>query len=189
MKTMINFSVVVMMAVFSVCVAQAESLTVFDNGHKCCFTDKDMTMTFKSGEGFQVIYPESALSSMKGKQINAMMYYMDGTHGNGIDCSKVRASLGISTEASFTSKDYISGLTQVGTASLSAGEKEILCHFDKPFVYTGGNLVLSVTIESDAQYNYQTWIEGAGQSSNTINMDGYLGGFIPKTTFEFGEAK
>ena len=49
--------------------------------------------------------------------------------------------------------------------------------------------MLSVTIESDAQYNYQTWIEGAGQSSNTINMDGYLGGFIPKTTFEFGEAK
>ena len=93
MKTMINFSVVVMMAVFSVCVAQAESLTVFDNGHRCCFTDKDMTMTFKSGEGFQVIYPESALSSMKGQQINAMMYYMDGTHGNGIDCSKVRASL------------------------------------------------------------------------------------------------
>ena len=138
MKTMINFSVVVMMAVFSVCVAQAESLTVFDNGHKCCFTDKDMTMTFKSGEGFQVIYPESALSSMKGKQINAMMYYMDGTHGNGIDCSKVRASLGISTEASFTSKDYITGLTQVGTASLSAGEKEIVCQFDKPFVYTGG---------------------------------------------------
>jgi hypothetical protein len=77
----------------------------------------------------------------------------------------------------------------VGTASRSAGGKEIVCHFDKPFVYTGGNLVLSVTIESDAQYNYQTWIEGAGQSSNTINMDGYLGGFIPKTTFEFGEAK
>ena len=186
---MIYFSVVVMMAVFNVCVTQAESLTVFDNGHKCCFTNKDVTMTFKSGEGFQVIYPESALSSMKGQAISAMMYYMDGTHGSGIDCTKVSASLGISTEASFTSTAYLTGLTHVGNAILTSGEKQIVCHFDKPFVYTGGNLVLSVTIDSDAQYSHQTWIEGAGQESNTINMDGFMCGFIPKTTFEFGEAK
>lgn len=189
MKTMIQFSVVVMMAVFSVFATQAESLTVFDSGHTCNFTDHDMTMTFKSGEGFQVIYPASALSSMVGKNINAMMYYLNGTHGSGIECAKVRVALGIANKPNFTGKDYLTDVTAVGTATLTAGEKEAICHFDKPFIYNGGNLVLSVTLEDDAQYNYQTWIDGAGQASNTINMDGFLAGFIPKTTFEFSTAK
>lgn len=188
MKTMIK-TLVVVMAVFNVCVAQAESLTVFDNGHRCCFTDHDMTMTFKSGEGFQVIYPERVLRSMMGQAISGMMYYMNGTIGNGIDCSKVSVSLGIAPDASFSNGAYITNVTHVGTASLTYGDKEVSCHFDEPFVYQGGNLVLSVTIERDAKYNYQTWIEGAVQESNTINMDSNLAGFIPKTTFEFWSAQ
>ena len=141
----------------------------------------------------QVIYPASMLTSMNGQMISDMTFYCSSTYLPSWT-SIFNVSLGVTNVDTFASAAFIqTALTSLYTGVLTVSQdNRMTIHFDTPFTYNGGNLLLDISsitkgsfssasfygissVKSSAYgYNYSSV-----QSISSVNIRN----FIPKTTF------
>ena len=113
-------------------------LTVADGDECSCNSPINFIWVDTQNVQTQVLYPADSLVDMINEPINSVRFYL--MSGCGSEGGRLRVSVGETTALSFG--QYVTGLTQVATISLTAGVNEILITFDAPYMYHGGNLVI-----------------------------------------------
>ena len=150
----------------------------------------------------QVIYPASMLSSISGKQITALTFYVNTTATEKwtstfeIRMAEVSAS-SFSSKAWNTEKDG----TLVYTGALDGTSSTMVVTLNTPFVYNGGNLLLDVRNQAggnwkNAKFYGITSYQGEAiygvvsgySSSATFNPNENRQKFVPKTSFTYEDA-
>ena len=151
----------------------------------------------------QMIYPESMLTKIQGKNIKSMTFYGSNLNLQG---GAYSVKVGTTDQNNFTSRVRITeGLTIV--ASIADGTQsgtELTILFDNPFTYDGGNLLIDFEITTEGNNYPSNSFTGAyaaaasfssytNYSSSDLNDDGvYAGGdiqdFLPKVTIAFEDA-
>ena len=158
----------------------------------------------------QMIYPESLLSSLVGKDLTSMTFYATTNLGANLGTSKWTVKLGTTTQTDFAST--LSSITRLVPSdvttvaegySITTGINTMTITFTTPFTYNGGNLL--VDFQSTTKGGYvSTSFYGANQSSYTGynsnssnatpgNNGHYSGGgvrqFLPKVTFTYDDSE
>ena len=150
----------------------------------------------------QVIYPASMLSSISGKQITALTFYVNTTATEKwtstfeIRMAEVSAS-SFSSKAWNIEKDG----TLVYTGALDGTSSTMVVTLNTPFVYNGGNLLLDVRNQAggnwkNAKFYGITSYQGEAiygvvsgySSSATFNPNENRQKFVPKTSFTYEDA-
>ena len=168
--------------------ASAEALTVYDgNGYD--YYVPINSLWFDEGDvRTQVLYPAADLTELVGKKITAMTFYTDnyGCYMNG---GLMNISMGETDVNVLT--DYIEGLTQVGTATMTrhTGEAvEITINFTTPYEYQGGNLVFDNVIAQPGDYGMTYFMGVKPDYDNALTYSyGSVSArrFLPMTTFTY----
>ena len=155
----------------------------------------------------QMIYPESELTDLVGKNLTSMTFYATAPLDANLSSVGWNVKLGTTTQASFAS--YLSSITRlvpddVATVAegyvITSGINTMTITFTTPFTYNGGNLLVDFQSTAEGQYK-STDFYGVNQSTTT-GYNSYLssnatpdqnghyssGGvrqFLPKVTFTF----
>ena len=134
----------------------------------------------------QVIYPASMLGDMVGGTITSMTFYLAGSPSWG---NNYTVSLGVTAASNFASSTYNNDpVTPVCTGTLNVQNGELTFNFTTPYVYSGGNLLFDITVQSSSfssgQFygittNDYTSIYAYGSNSPNRQF------FIPKAQFSF----
>lgn len=130
----------------------------------------------------QIIYPERFLSNLVGKQIDSLaFYFVQIPHWDIIYSLK----MGITTDTCFTSSFVTTPLTTVYTGSGWIRSIGLLFHFDQPFVYNEGNLLMDFTIVTPGQWSGATFAGETYPAASRYEYSNVNGvrNFIPMTTF------
>ena len=137
----------------------------------------------------QMIYPESMLTGMAGKQIVALTFYARNTLQ--IDGGNILLSLKNESRDHFTSETALTGFTAVANASPVDGQSELTFVFSTPFEYTGGNLAVEALV-TEVGAPGTTYFLGVETEQNTsyAYYDAWgenheLFKFLPKATFTY----
>ena len=152
----------------------------------------------------QIIYPASELTSIVGKNITALTFYLKTSAGSnwGINFDvyvTTTTNTGYSSSDSFLD---VSGATKVySNAALNATSSTMTITFSTPFAYNGGNLLVDIqskakgTYSRPYYYGYNTmWDEPSirpsmyGKNSSNTPTTGSGTYFYPKTTFTYSAA-
>ena len=147
----------------------------------------------------QTVYPSSMLSSMNGQTITSLTYHIatpaNSSWGNAMFCVRMMeieaSDFTGHTNAFFNTNDA----TVVYTGSLDGTGSLMTIHFTSPYTYNGGNLLIDISSTATGSFAYCYFY---GISSSNASACGYnygsassaypaIQGFIPKTTFGFGE--
>ena len=155
--------------------------------------------------GCQSIYPASMLTDMIGENILSLSYYVaSGSSSNWGTNKPMLVKLMIVTEEDL-SEGYIdvTNATTVYDGFISAGDATVdggfTVDFTTPFMYTGGNLLVSFQINPNdvGGYTAISWYGkninnasrgGYGTSNYNFSVSGTIRNFLPKTTFMYGAA-
>ena len=154
--------------------------------------------------GCQSIYPASMLTDMVGENILSLSYYVSSGSSSGWGSNKpMLVKLMVVTENDL-SAGYIdvTNATTVYDGTISAGDATVdggfTVDFTTPFMYTGGNLLVSFQINPNDVGGY-TAINWYGKNMTAASRGGYGDGnynytstgtvrdFLPKTTFMYGD--
>ena len=155
----------------------------------------------------QMIYPESELTDLVGKNLTSMTFYATAPLDANLSSVGWNVKLGTTTQASFA--DYLSSITRlvpddVATVAegyvITSGINTMTITFTTPFTYNGGNLLVDFQSNAEGQFK-STDFYGVNQSTYTgynsyrssnaaPNQNGHYssGGvrqFLPKVTFTF----
>ena len=140
----------------------------------------------------QIIYPASEIEAMQGTAITSLKFYIGNEYGNPLDGGTVGVSVGITEETQFSGyyPDPLTGLTEVAEITMTPGETEIVVNFNEPFVYEGGNLVVSTIIKESSNYasmNFYGEDKDYNASMYRLPASGnsYAQNWAPKTTFNY----
>jgi len=167
--------------------AQAATLTVNDGASTHYLVPVNSLYYNEVGTRSQVIYPASELTEMVGKPINGVTFYFNND-GNKMNGGALRVSIGETDQDSYASASgYIAGLTTVATVSLNRGDSDVIIDFDTPFEYQGGNLVLDFYVQEEGEAGASYFL-GEITTADMAISNGDLRQFLPKATFDFGEA-
>ena len=167
--------------------AHAEYLTVNDGIGTSNFVPINSPDYSTPGTRSQVIYPAEELTDMVGLPINGITFYIN-SDCNQMNGGLLRLSVGETTRTAYESATgYISGLTEVGTVTMTRGESNVVIDFDTPYLYNGGNLVIDCYVLEEGEFGW-TYFLGEVQSTSTAISRGDLRQFLPKATFDYGEA-
>jgi len=146
----------------------------------------------------QVIYPASMLTDWEGSAFSAITFYLSSAPS--LNWTSVfNVSLGSADVEIYETSAFLqSDLTTVYSGTLSAaGSDHLTIEFATPYVYTGGNLLLDITVINPANYSsaYFLGVNSSNASVYGYNMSGlssitsaYIQSFIPKTTFEITDS-
>ena len=155
----------------------------------------------------QMIYPESELTDLVGKNLTSMTFYATAPLDANLSSVGWNVKLGTTTQASFAG--YLSSITRlvpddVATVAegyvITSGINTMTITFTTPFTYNGGNLLVDFQSTAEGQYKATSFF-GVNQSTTT-GYNSYLssnatpdqnghyskGGvrqFLPKVTFTF----
>ena len=155
----------------------------------------------------QMIYPESELTDLVGKNLTSMTFYATAPLDANLSSVGWNVKLGTTTQASFAGD--LSSITRlvpddVATVAegyvITSGINTMTITFTTPFTYNGGNLLVDFQSTAEGQYKATSFI-GVDQSTYTgynsyrssnatPNQNGHYssGGvrqFLPKVTFTF----
>ena len=133
------------------------------------------------GTKTQVLYPASLITDMRGETINSVKFYLHD--GCGSDGGRLSVSVGETSATAFG--PYVTGLTQVATITLTAGQTEVLITFDTPYQYSGGSLVIETVVEETTDYSETFFLGERGTTYTTITRN-EVERFLPKATFDYG---
>lgn len=158
-----------------------KQLTVADGTDLSYSSPINFVWVDTEGTQTQVIYPAQDLADMRDEQINSVRFYLNDGCGSNGGC--LRVSVGETEATEFG--PYITGLTQVATISLTAGENEILITFDAPYMYRGGNFVIETVVEEETEYS-ETFFKGVRTTTYNTKTRGEVERFLPKATFDYG---
>lgn len=190
-------------AMFAPIAGQAETLTVFPDA-----TDKSNQLPvngyfLSSAVHSQMIYPAGELTALKGKVIEKISFTMVqfGTAWKNISFT---VKMGTTIQSQYDAANYITdGLSEVTEYSCPALPSDefpsasaespytLEIALDKPFVYTGDNLVIDIT-NTPGTANGRTWnFKGKTQTDNTgITQTGSSSvvKFLPTVAFDYSDA-
>ncbi len=170
--------------------ASAQTLTVCDGTDTNVYVPIYGYYVDTPGAKSQVLYPASELTSMVGKKITDITFYANGniTFSGGEQVVKV-AEL----ESSEMPGIVTEGLTTVFTGTVTRNGSQMTIHFDAPYQYAGGNLLIScdITDEGDeADTSFLGVITDYNSSYYKTNFSTGTGQkFLPKATFAYSEAQ
>ena len=140
----------------------------------------------------QIIYPASEIEAMQGSAITSLKFYVGNEDGNPLDGGTVGVSVGITELNQFSGyyPDPITGLTEVAEITMTPGETEIVVNFNEPFIYEGGNLVVSTVVKEASDYaamNFYGEDKDYNASMYRLPASGnsYAQYWAPKTTFNY----
>ena len=158
-----------------------KQLTVADGADLSYSSPINFMWVDTQGTRTQVLYPESLISNMRDEPINSVKFYLQG--GCGSDGGRLSVSVGETSATAFGS--YVTGLTQVATITLTAGQTEVLITFDAPYMYRGGSLVIETIVEEETDYSETFFVGERGTTYTTITRN-EVERFLPKATFDYG---
>ena len=180
-------------------VEEASILTLCDGTD----TNKNVPFYFyyldTKGTTGQVIYPESMLESMVGKQITGVTFYNQGYPNSwsieqmGVSMATVDyATLPEDAEnAAYIEADFTQTFCGAKSAEATDEAQELAFEFSTPFVYTGGNLVVELKAVTAGSSYPQVSFVGQNTEVHTsvygYNSSRYYQKFLPKATFTFEE--
>lgn len=180
-------------------VEEASILTLCDGTD----TNKNVPFYFyyldTKGTTGQVIYPESMLESMVGKQITRVTFYNQGYPNSwsieqmGVSMATVDyATLPEDAEnAAYIEADFTQTFCGAKSAEATDEAQELAFEFSTPFVYTGGNLVVELKAVTAGSSYPQVSFVGQNTEVHTsvygYNSSRYYQKFLPKVTFTFEE--
>ena len=135
----------------------------------------------------QIIYPSGKITSLVGKQITQMVFYIKtiGSYGNGIGDWTV--SIGTTTATTLSELDTQTSLTQVFSGTLAHNnttDKQLIVTFDDPFVYSGENLLIEFNHPTAGSYKDYTFY-GETAAAGSAYTYGAQRSFLPKVTFTY----
>ena len=141
----------------------------------------------------QVIYPASMLTQIEGLSIQSLTFYLETIPSNNWTAT-FEVKIGVTNANNFTSTAYLNNpSTTVYTGTLIASNDHTLTvNFTTPYLYTGGNLLLDVSVITKGNYSSASFygINSSNASCYGYHYDGLsninnisLQNFIPKTTF------
>ena len=159
----------------------------------------------------QMIYPESLLGDLIGKDLTSMTFYTDGNIHEDLETSTWTVKLGITDETVFANTlanstrlepDIIT--TVASGYVVTSGINTMTIVFNSPFSYYGGNLLVDFESTAHTSDYESTSFYGVTQatghntgfhsygSSNTPGANGHYSGgnvdaFLPKVTFTYEE--
>jgi len=140
----------------------------------------------------QSIYPASSLTSLVGKTITGMKYFVEsGSNSGSWDQSTFKVRMAVATATSVADSFAVADFTEVYSGNLTANTSAgMVVPFDngKSFTYTGGNLVIEVEQPVGSVYNgvsfYGTEVTGSTVSRVEYNGgSSYSSSFLPKVQF------
>ena len=158
------------------------------SSHSPFFTDNTNRYTRN-----QVIYPAAMLSELVGNDISAVTFYLQTPPDSALTCS-FRVKVGTVNVSQFTNNSFVNTnsapISYNGTVAVAA-DNTLTIHFDEPYTYNGGNMLLELFtttpgVDPAATFYGITATNGSlySNSPNTWNFaNKTLEDFIPKTTF------
>ena len=170
--------------------AQADTVTLYDNGATNSSSPIDGYDMDVTGLRVQTILPAADLSMMDGAFIKSMKFYIADEGGNKFNGGKLGVYVGTTTQSAFSGygASPIEGLTHVADITMTQGETEVFVEFDAPYSYAGGNLVIETQVVESLSYQNMNFYGANSGVSNVLVQRAYSSGtdaFLPKTTFEY----
>lgn len=181
-KSLRLLSLAIMALAISMPALANKTLTVCD-GDETGYAPIETSYLDVAGTRTQVIYPAEMLVDMRNEVINAVRFYT--TEPLPVTGGTIKVLAGETTRTEFIGNDYVDGLTQVATISMTANTSEVLITFDTPMLYQSGNLVIETYIEQATECCYIPFI-GIRPSNYTMTTRGEVSKFLPKATFDYG---
>ncbi len=178
------FRLLALVAVLSMPIAASAhgTFTVCDGG-EYGFAPIDNPYIDEAGTRTQIIYPAEMLAVMQSEVINSVKFYTDDPIT--VSGGKIKVLVGETTQPGFTGNDYVEGLTQVATISMTADVNELLITFDTPLLYHGGNLVIETLVEEPTEYCFIPYVGIRPENYSMVSRN-EVGKFLPKATFDYG---
>ena len=141
----------------------------------------------------QVVYPAADLAGMTGGTITALTFYLSSPASASWSPADFHVRLADNYSGTTISTYSTATMTEVYSGSLDGTQSTMTVTFSTPFVYTGGNLLLEVTNETEGTYkdSFFWGVEATnasvqGYSYNDLQSVGTnTYNFIPKTTFTY----
>ena len=162
----------------------------------------------------QMIYPESLLSDLIGKDLTSMTFYTEGNIHPDLETSTWTIKLGTTDETVFASSlanstrlvpNDITTVTPEQGYIVTSGINTMTIVFDTPFPYNGGNLLVDfqstahtsdyeatnfygVNQNSDHNTGFHSYGSSATPGDNGHYTGGNVDAFLPKVTFTYEES-
>ena len=154
----------------------------------------------------QMIYPESLLTDLVGKQITSITFYANNTISSNLNSGRFTFKIGTTSQTTFgsTVTRITAGMTAVATgmamSDCISGSQFVIDFSDNPFTYQGGNLVLDYQLTTRASgYNTTNFFgqddhsnasfysrsSSASPNSNGVYSNCTRSSFLPKVTFTY----
>ena len=155
MKKVFKLMSAALMALAMFMPAQADELTLYDASTQVVVYNEYVPIYgyYFDAANFitEIIYPASDLEAMQGAAITSLKFYIGGLDGNTLSGGKVGVGIGTTDQNEFPgyNPDPILGLTEVAEITMTPGETELVINFTEPFIYEGGNLVVSFRMSCD----------------------------------------
>ena len=196
MKKVFKLMSAALMALAMFMPAQADELTLYDASTQVVVYNEYVPIYgyYFDAANFitEIIYPASDLEAMQGAAITSLKFYIGGLDGNTLSGGKVGVGIGTTDQNEFPgyNPDPILGLTEVAEITMTPGETELVINFNEPFVYEGGNIVVSTIVKEASGYADMTFA-GEEKSYNAsmyrlpASGSSYAQPWAPKTTFGY----
>ncbi len=162
----------------------------------------------------QMIYPESLLRDLIGKDLTSMTFYTEGNIHPDLETSTWTIKLGTTDETVFASSlanstrlvpNDITTVTPEQGYIVTSGINTMTIVFDTPFPYNGGNLLVDfqstahtsdyeatnfygVNQNSDHNTGFHSYGSSATPGDNGHYTGGNVDAFLPKVTFTYEES-
>jgi len=150
----------------------------------------------------QMIYPEALITTMEGKSITGMTFYIKTNATKNWNVNfEVRLATTTNTEyTSSASWIDVSSVDPVFENKLSGTGITMTINFTTPFVYSGGNLLVDIQSTEMGEYSKAvfyghsalfdsptTYPSATGKASSRASIGASRNYFMPKTTFKYTE--
>lgn len=143
----------------------------------------------------QVVYPESALTAMVGKNITMLTFYHSKTSDFAFT-GTFDVSLGIRSDATFPDRtsDQTTARTNVYNGLLTVkSDGTLIIEFQSDYLYQGGNLLLDIRMAVSGNYLSVSFYGLSNQTGYSVYTSNYTSAtpnysnanFAPKTTFTY----
>ncbi|MCQ2291632.1 MAG: fibronectin type III domain-containing protein [Bacteroidales bacterium] len=185
MKKLMLLFMAVVMSVASLQLLAQDTLTVADGTAYNEYVPVYGYYADDAGTVSQCIYPEALLTNMLGRSIQEMTFYAQSEPSSAWTAT-FQVKVGATSTSSFTNL-LPSPSNTVHTGSLTVNSGKMTIVFSSPFVYSGGNLLIEISVTNPGDYS-RAYFYGESQADMSIYEYAYGGtvqSFIPKCTFVY----